>query len=66
MKTAEAAEVLGVSPHLLQALAAVGTVTLLATDDCPVDVGFRTVFHRGYWFARDDIDRILGARRAPR
>lgn len=66
MKTAEAAEVLGVSSHLLQALAAVGTVTLLTTDDCPVDVCLRTVFHRGYWFARDDIDRVLRAGRAQR
>jgi hypothetical protein len=66
LKTAEAAELLGMSPRLLQGLAAEGPVILPTPDGRVVEVNFRTMFHGGYWFARDDVDRILQAQRARR
>ncbi len=64
LRTADAAQRLGVSPQLLQTVASEGPTTLFDHDGRPVEVGLRAVRHLGYWFLRDDIDRILRARRA--
>lgn len=66
IKTAEAADLLNVSPNLLQVLVAAGPVMLPTADGRVVEVRLRAVSHKGYWFARDDIERILHAQRERR